>query len=111
LTADCVPPSLPDFNARFLSGRVLLLGCPKFDDAQSYIDKVADILRHNAIKDITVLRMEVPCCAGMTGIAQRGAQAAGVDVTITTIVISRDGQILDHAPDLRPPGGPGPFSR
>ncbi|MGE4265487.1 MAG: ATP-binding protein [Desulfovibrio sp.] len=111
LTADCVPPSLPDFNARFLPGRVLLLGCPKFDDVQSYIDKVADILRHNAIKDITVLRMEVPCCAGMTGIAQRGAQAAGVDVTITTIVISRDGQILDHAPDLRPPGGPGPFSR
>ncbi len=48
LTADCVPPSLPDFNARFLPGRVLLLGCPKFDDAQSYIDKVADILRHNA---------------------------------------------------------------
>jgi hypothetical protein len=111
LTADCVPPSLPDFNARFLPGRVLLLGCPKFDDAQSYIDKVADILRNNAIKDITVLRMEVPCCAGLTGIAQRGAQAAGSDVAIKTIVISRDGQILDHAPDMRPPGTPGPFGR
>jgi len=114
LTADCVPPSLADFNARFLPGRVLLLGCPKFDDVQSYVDKMADIMRHNNIKDITVLRMEVPCCAGMTGIAQRGAQAAGVDVPVTTLVISRDGRILDHAPDLRPPGGPvapSPFER
>ena len=105
LTADCVPPSFPDFNERFLAGRVLLLGCPKFDDVQSYVDKVADILRHNAIKDITVLRMEVPCCAGMSAIAQKGAQAAGVDLPITTVIVSRDGKLLDHAPDLRPGGG------
>lgn len=116
LTADCVPPSFPDFNERFLAGRVLLLGCPKFDDVQSYVDKVADILRHNAIKDITVLRMEVPCCAGMSAIAQKGAQAAGVDVPITTVIVSRDGKLLDHAPDLRPggglrPGGLNPLSR
>ncbi|HWR03263.1 MAG TPA: 4Fe-4S dicluster domain-containing protein [Humidesulfovibrio sp.] len=97
LTADCVPPSFPDFNERFLAGRIMLLGCPKFDDAQSYIDKVADILRNNRIKDITVVQMEVPCCAGMTAIAQRGAHAAGVDVPITTTVITRDGQIQDPA--------------
>ncbi len=111
LTADCVPPSFPDFNERFLAGRVLLLGCPKFDDVQSYIDKVADILRHNAIKDITVLRMEVPCCAGMTGIAQKGAQAAGAQVPITTLIISRDGKILTDAQAAPVPGGLGPFGR
>ncbi len=97
LTADCVPPSFPDFNERFLAGRIMLLGCPKFDDAQSYIDKVADILRNNHIKDITVVQMEVPCCAGMTAIAQRAAHAVGSDVPITTTVITRDGQIQDPA--------------
>ncbi|MBI5518915.1 MAG: 4Fe-4S ferredoxin [Desulfovibrio sp.] len=97
LTADCVPPSFPDFNERFLAGRIMLLGCPKFDDAQSYIDKVADILRNNHIKDITVVQMEVPCCAGMTAIAQRAAHAAGSNVPITTTVITRDGQIQDPA--------------
>jgi len=106
LTADCVPPSFPDFNERFLAGRVLLLGCPKFDDAQSYIDKLADILRQNEIKDITVLRMEVPCCAGMTSIAQRAAHVSGVDVPVETIVITRDGQIA-----VEQPGGLGPFGR
>lgn len=108
LAADCVPPSFPDFNERFLAGRVLLLGCPKFDDAQSYIDKVAEILRQNRIKDITVLQMEVPCCAGMTAIAQRAAHAANVQVPIKTIVITRDGQIQAAAPD-QPRSGLRPF--
>ncbi|MHC1700225.1 MAG: ATP-binding protein [Humidesulfovibrio sp.] len=103
LTADCVPPSFPDFNARLLPGRVMLLGCPKFDDAQSYIDKLADILRENAIQDITVVQMEVPCCSGMTAIALRAAQAANVAVPIETIVITRDGQTQ--------PAGPGGLPR
>lgn len=103
LTADCVPPSFPDFNTRLLPGRVMLLGCPKFDDAQSYIDKLADILNENAIQDITVVQMEVPCCNGMTAIALRAAQAANVSVPIETIVITRDGKTQ--------PAGPGGLPR
>ncbi|MBU1040398.1 MAG: 4Fe-4S ferredoxin [Proteobacteria bacterium] len=103
LTADCVPPSFPDFNAKLLPGRVMLLGCPKFDDAQSYIDKLADILRENAIQDVTVVQMEVPCCNGMTAIALRAAQAANINVPIETIVITRDGHTQ--------PAGPGGLPR
>ena len=103
LTADCVPPSFPDFNARLLPGRVMLLGCPKFDDAQSYIDKLADILSVNGIQDITVVQMEVPCCNGMTAIALRAAQAANINVPIETIVITRDGKTQ--------PAGPGGLPR
>ncbi|MBU1229412.1 MAG: 4Fe-4S ferredoxin [Proteobacteria bacterium] len=106
LAADCVPPSYPDFNAKLLPGRVLLLGCPKFDDAASYIDKLADILRENAIRDVTVVQMEVPCCNGMTAIALRAAQAAGVGVPIETIVITRDGYVQADGP-----AGPGGLPR
>jgi len=98
LTADCVPPSFPDFNARLLPGRVMLLGCPKFDDAQSYIDKLAEILRENAIKDITVVQMEVPCCSGMTAIALRAVQLANTIVPVETIVITRDGHTQPAGP-------------
>jgi len=105
LTADCVPPSFPDFNERFLAGRVLLLGCPKFDDAAAYVQKLADILTSNAIKDITVVQMEVPCCNGMTAIAQRAVAAAGKNVPLETIVITRDGRIQAEAPGgLKPLG-------
>ena len=109
LTADCVPPSYPDFNARLLAGRVMLLGCPKFDDAQSYIDKLAAILRENAIQDITVVQMEVPCCNGMTAIALRAAQAVNSEVPIETIVITRDGKV--QTDDVAGPGGPAGFIR
>lgn len=108
LTADCAPPSFPDFNDRFLAGRVLLLGCPKFDDAQGHIDKLAAILAANRIKDITVLQMEVPCCNGMTAIALRAVQAAATGTPVNTVVITRDGQIQDPAAAPRPPFGRGP---
>lgn len=104
LTADCVPPSFPAFNDRFLGGRILLLGCPKFDDAQSYIEKLAEIFRMNDIQDVTVLQMEVPCCSGMTVIAQRAAHAAGKDVPIETVVIERTGGVQAQQPGMRPFG-------
>jgi hypothetical protein len=84
----------------------MLLGCPKFDDAQSYIDKLAEILRQNDIKDITVVQMEVPCCNGMTAIALRAVNAAGAAgsaVPVETIVITRDGHI--QAGESNPLGG------
>lgn len=106
LAADCVPPAMPGFHDRFLPGRVLLLGCPKFDDAQSYIEKLAEIFRTCAIKDVTVVQMEVPCCSGMTAIAQRAAHAAGVELPIETVVIERTGGIQPAgAPPFRPFAG------
>jgi len=98
LTADCVPPSLADFNARFLPGRMLLLGCPKFDDVQSYIDKMADILRHNAIKDITVLRMEVPCCRGLSAVVAEAMRRAQAGFPLKEVVITRQGDMVASEP-------------
>jgi Pyruvate/2-oxoacid:ferredoxin oxidoreductase delta subunit len=110
LAADCVPPSMPDFNARMLPGRVLLLGCPKFDDATSYIQKLAEILAANDIQDITVARMEVPCCAGMSMIAQKAVAQAGTNTPVSTLILSRDGRVLPEDAPL--PGAPGrPYGR
>ena len=98
LTSDCVPPAFPAFGSAFLPGRVALLGCPKFDDAQSYVDKLADIIRESAPQDITVLQMEVPCCAGMSRIAALAVAASGRDIPVTQVVISRRGEVLGMQP-------------
>jgi hypothetical protein len=34
VVADCVPFAYPKFQQEFLSGNVLVYGCPKFDNAQ-----------------------------------------------------------------------------
>ena len=98
LASDCVPPAFPAFHSAFLPGRIALLGCPKFDDVQSYVEKLAAIVRGNDIADITVLQMEVPCCAGMSRIAALAVAAAGKPVPITQVVVSRRGEIVGMQP-------------
>ncbi len=49
---------------RFLPGKVALMGCPKFDDAQDILDTCVDVFGRGDIASVTVLSMEVPCCSG-----------------------------------------------
>lgn len=70
LTADCVPFALPDLHERFMRGRVTLVGCPKLDDAGAHVRKLAAIFEEAQPSSVTVLRMEVPCCGGLTGMAR-----------------------------------------
>lgn len=98
LTSDCVPPAFPAFHSAFLPGRVALLGCPKFDDVQGYVDKLTAIVRENAIQDITVLQMEVPCCSGMARIAAAAVAASGKNIPVTRVVVGRNGGIVSMGP-------------
>lgn len=93
VTADCVPVSYPDLHTTYLKGRKVMLGCPKFDDAQSYIEKFRDIFAVADVKSVTVLIMEVPCCSGMPTIVKKGLELSGADVPVEVVVISLDGQI------------------
>ena len=74
--ADCVPFAVGDFHKRYLEGRVALVGCPKFDDAMYYAEKLAEILKEAQPKSLTVLRMEVPCCGGLAAAAVRARDEA-----------------------------------
>ncbi|MGD0837007.1 MAG: 4Fe-4S binding protein [Polyangia bacterium] len=64
--ADCVPFAVPDFHARYLAGKAVVIGCPKLDDLPHYAEKLAAIMRHARPRSLTVLRMEVPCCRGIS---------------------------------------------
>ncbi len=75
LVADCVPFALADFHTRFLRGRSVVIGCPKLDDGAAYVEKLIEILRLARPRSLTVVHMEVPCCTGLTRIAQMALQA------------------------------------
>ena len=64
IAADCTAYTYGDFHRRFLSGRTLLIGCPKLDMVD-YSEKLTAIFRGNDIRSVTLLRMEVPCCGGL----------------------------------------------
>ena len=61
MAADCTAFSYAGFHDRFLKDKVPLIGCPKFDDAQLYVDKFVQIFGQNDINSVEVVFMEVPC--------------------------------------------------
>jgi len=70
------------------------MGCPKFDDSQSYIEKFTQIFREDDIKSITVIVMEVPCCQGMPIILQKAMELAGKNIPMEKVTVSTRGKIL-----------------
>lgn len=76
VVADCVPVAYRSFHQDFLKGKVVLVGCPKFDNAQEYIQKFAEIFNTADIKTVTVVVMEVPCCNGLPMIVEKGMSMA-----------------------------------
>jgi ferredoxin len=94
VAADCTPIAYSNFHRDFLAGKTVLIGCPKFDDAEAYIEKFAQIFTHNSVKNVTVVVMEVPCCSGLPMIVHRGMELSGKEVPMDKIVISARGDIL-----------------
>lgn len=97
LAADCVPFALADFHTRFLRGRPVVIGCPKLDDADYYIEKLTEILRQSSVNSLTVVHMEVPCCSGLNYITSRAIQASGKDIPVSEVTISIQGEVLADA--------------
>jgi hypothetical protein len=94
VAADCTPFAYPDIHRDFLQGKVLMVGCPKFDDAESYIQKFTDVFKMSGVRSVTVLTMEVPCCQGLPVIVKRGMAAANADIPMSHIVVGVQGKIV-----------------
>jgi len=94
LAADCAGYVFPSLR-RFLDGHVLIIACPKLDDARAHLEKLTEILRRSTVKSITVVRTEVPCCAGLVRLAEAAVAASGRDVPVHVVVVGIDGEVKE----------------
>lgn len=94
LVADCVPFAMADFHGRLLSGKALVIGCPKLDDAQFYIEKLGEIIKSGPLKSLTVVHMEVPCCFGMSNIAREAIARVGAGISFEDITVDLQGNVI-----------------
>lgn len=95
VAADCVPFAHPRFHEDLLAGKALVIGCPKLDDLPAYVEKLTRIFAANAVRSVTVVRMEVPCCGGMAAAARRSLAAAGKELPLRDVVVRVDGGIRE----------------
>lgn len=95
ITADCVPFAYAGYHREFLAGKAVVVGCPKLDDNEFYREKLTELFRSSAIKSITVLRMEVPCCGGIVMAARQALAASGKDIPFKEVTITIRGEVRE----------------
>lgn len=95
IAADCVPFAYAAFHRDLLRGRALAVGCPKLDDAQAYVEKLAQIIERNRPRSITVAYMEVPCCGGLVSIVREAARRSGYSLPVETVKVALDGTVAE----------------
>jgi Pyruvate/2-oxoacid:ferredoxin oxidoreductase delta subunit len=94
LTADCVPFAYANFHHDFIKDHALLVACPKLDDFEAHRSKLTDILRSSNIKSLTIVYMEVPCCAGLVHMAKQAIGASGKDIPLKEVMIGIRGDVI-----------------
>jgi len=92
VAADCVPFAYSNFHHDFLKGKSVIIGCPKLDDADFYVEKLTEIIKKNTIKSITLVNMEVPCCFGLQRIVEEAVKNSGKVLPIRQTVITIRGE-------------------
>jgi ferredoxin len=94
ICADCVPFAMPGFYQTILTGKVVLVGCPKFDNVNAYLEKLTRIFQERTIRSVTLARMEVPCCSGLTRLARQALNSVTKKIPYSEVIVGTDGAIL-----------------
>ena len=94
IASDCTVAAYPAFHQEFLPGKVLLMGCPKFDDIDIYRERLVEIFKTNSIQSVTCVVMEVPCCGGMPRLIEASMHDAAVSIPTKIVTVGIKGWIL-----------------
>lgn len=94
VAADCTAYAYKNFHEDFIKDHITVIGCPKLDDNKYYEEKLADMLKNNNIKSITVVRMEVPCCGGIVSAVKNAMLKSEIIVPYREVIISTDGNVI-----------------
>ncbi|OPJ64653.1 ATP-binding protein [Clostridium oryzae] len=92
VAADCTAYAYGNFHSEFMKNRITLIGCPKLDDID-YSEKLCEIIKNNNIKSVTVVRMEVPCCGGLSNAVVTALKNSEKMIPWQVVTISTNGSI------------------
>jgi Pyruvate/2-oxoacid:ferredoxin oxidoreductase delta subunit len=97
VAADCGAVAFGDFHRRFLKDAAVVIQCPKFGEQDFVVPKLAGIMAEGGITGVTVVRMEVPCCGGLSWAVQKALQASGrADLPLREVVLGVRGEIVSE---------------
>ena len=92
--ADCAPVALKKFHD-FIAGKRVIIGCPKFDDARAYAQKLTEIFQQNNIASVTIVHMEVPCCTGLKWAVNKALENSGKKIPTKEYEVKIGGEVVE----------------
>jgi len=92
ISADCVGSSHPNFHEDLVKGRVLIIACPKLDDAEACVDKLTQMFTESTPKSVTCAHMTVPCCFGLVHMVKQAIADSGKTIPFAEVTIDVDGK-------------------
>ena len=97
ISADCVGSSHPNFHDELVQGKALLIGCPKLDDADAYLEKLTQIFTQSTPKSVTCAHMTVPCCSGLAQIAKQAIADSDKTIPFAEVTIDVNGKQVQRS--------------
>ena len=94
VAADCTAYALGSFHQDLLRGKMLAIACPKLDETEGYVEKLAEIIGQNGLRSLTVAIMTVPCCTGLLRMVREAVARSGEPLEEKKVVIGIDGRIV-----------------
>jgi NAD-dependent dihydropyrimidine dehydrogenase PreA subunit len=94
VAADCCAYAYAGFHGDFIKEHTVAIGCPKLDNADSYLSKLTAIIGGNDIHSVEVAYMEVPCCSGMVRLVEEAVRASGKNIPVKKKMIGIRGQAV-----------------
>jgi len=96
LLSTCSPIASADVHWRFIRGRSVIVACPKLDQREGYVEKLAEILAEPSLPKAIVVRMEVPCCGGIQRATEEALKASGKFLPWQVVTITVDGRLKEE---------------
>ena len=93
VAADCTAFAYASIHQDFIKDHITLIGCPKLDNID-YAEKLTQIIKNNNIVNISVLRMEVPCCGGLENAVKRALKESGKVIPWSVTIVTIDGSLI-----------------
>nr|WP_320009768.1 4Fe-4S dicluster domain-containing protein [uncultured Desulfobulbus sp.] len=96
VAADCTTLAYAGIQQDYLAGRAVMMGCPKFDDQDLYVQRFTEIFQTRKLSSLTILVMEVPCCHSMLQIIEKVWKTARPAFPVRHVVITTKGDVKEE---------------
>lgn len=92
----CGSITSPDVHWKYFRGRSVVVACPKLDNTGPYAQKLSEIFNEMENPKIITVRMEVPCCGGLTMLVRQAMAMSGRnDLVVEEHIMGLQGQIKE----------------